>query len=365
MEYGQRTRTAEHTACRENQGRADSFYGRISSRSDTLIREKARSVQLLSHIFDSGTVVYEQIARSFPFRVAVRRFLASRSDHRCRSYQECASILGRLLAVSNQLAATYVCCLNPDDCAFLLEMAFHTAATTDKARRILHCFFRYAEQEGWCSGNPVAPLRVCANEEARVAVLSLEQVRQLLEASLLPQNLPCAPAVGMMLWAGIRPAEVARLSWRDVNLAEREIYVSPRHSKTGGARVVSIMPVLYQWLRKFRAARAVSPRIVPASWAERWRTLREWAGMTPWRADTLRHTFASYHLKLFGNLGILQQEMGHSESRLLRTRYLNMSGFTREDAAKFWNLDALLNRKYAETAMNGKELTCTAPYFIA
>ena len=40
----------------------------------------------------------------------------------------------------------------------------------------------------------------------------------------------------MMLYSGIRPHEVARLTWAQVDLRERAIYILPQHSKPGGWR---------------------------------------------------------------------------------------------------------------------------------
>ena len=57
-----------------------------------------------------------------------------------------------------------------------------------------------------------------------------------------------------------------------------------------------------------------------------------------WINDVLRHTFASYHLKHFKNLILLQAEMGHRDLNLLRSRYVNMQGITKDDAWIFFNL---------------------------
>lgn len=55
-----------------------------------------------------------------------------------------------------------------------------------------------------------------------------------------------------------------------------------------------------------------------------------------WSADALRHTYASYHAKWFRDFSLLQLEMGHRSSSLLRERYLNMEGVSRDRARLFW-----------------------------
>lgn len=57
-----------------------------------------------------------------------------------------------------------------------------------------------------------------------------------------------------------------------------------------------------------------------------------------WRPDVLRHTYASFHAKWFRDFPLLQMEMGHRSSALLRARYLNMEGVSRERAALFWEV---------------------------
>jgi len=80
----------------------------------------------------------------------------------------------------------------------------------------------------------------------------------------------------MMLYAGIRPHEVARLTWAQVDLREQAIYILPQHSKTGGARRVTIHKPLLRILRAHRWADG--ERICPPGWLWHWRELRRAAG---------------------------------------------------------------------------------------
>ena len=55
-----------------------------------------------------------------------------------------------------------------------------------------------------------------------------------------------------------------------------------------------------------------------------------------WVQDVLRHTYASYHAKLFRDLPRLQVNMGHRDISLLSSRYVNMSEIAKADAEKFF-----------------------------
>ena len=145
-----------------------------------------------------------------------------------------------------------------------------------------------------------------------------------------------------MLYAGIRPAEVERLTWDAVNMEERVVCLKALHSKTGGRRHVQIHPVLHRLLKEAQPSRKEDP-VCPPNWAEKWRRVRQHAGWNaahglPWIQDVLRHTYASYHAKHFRNFTELQYEMGHSGLHLLKSRYLNMQDISRQDASRFWDV---------------------------
>lgn len=84
--------------------------------------------------------------------------------------------------------------------------------------------------------------------------ISAQEIKDLWQTASTYQNGSCAAAVGMMLYAGIRPHEVVRLTWAQVDLRERAIYILPRHSKKGGARRVTIHKPLMKILRRYQGS---------------------------------------------------------------------------------------------------------------
>ena len=70
--------------------------------------------------------------------------------------------------------------------------------------------------------------------QRRVRSITPQEIEQITTTAESYQSGSCAAAVGMMLYAGIRPHEVARLTWEQVDLQEQAIYILPRHSKTSG-----------------------------------------------------------------------------------------------------------------------------------
>ncbi len=136
----------------------------------------------------------------------------------------------------------------------------------------------------------------------------------------------------------LRGCDAARLRWADVHCEEGVLTIAVRHSKTGGARRVELCPSLTRMLKR----QARSGLICPPRWEKRWLRLRQVAELATrsrrWIPDVLRHTFASYHALTHRNLPALQLQLGHRDSRLLLTRYLNLPTLRRKDAQRFWRV---------------------------
>ncbi len=233
--------------------------------------------------------------------------------------------------------------MNTAECQQVLNEAFAGSAHSyRKGRAILHSIFAYGMRQGWCSSNPVAAIDVPAVEEKEITPLTLEECRRLVETARTPRFRHCLPALGLMLFAGIRPGEVARLRWVDVHCEEGVVTVAPRHSKTGGARRVELCLPLRRMLCRLFPKGDANKAICPPRWEELWLRLRQRSGLTspqrPWVPDVLRHTFASYHAMTHRNLPALQLQLGHRDARLLLTRYLNLRPLRQADLAPFWQL---------------------------
>lgn len=296
------------------------------------------SATALTRIFDLGVEVYEDSMSSEVFARAIERFLEQKKDLRPASYREYKSVLRRMLRESPEYASRNVRSIRVKECLEMISKGNPSVHSFDKARRLLHCFFAYALQHNWCSENPVSRLQVRKKKELTVPVLRLTEISRLLNSVEKPEHRDCAAAVGLMLWAGLRPTEVTRLRWVEVDLEDMAVRVLPRVSKTGGARLVSIQPILLRWLKRFCPVEPGAGLVAPRNWVRRWQNLRRDADLIPWRADALRHTFASYHLRYFSDIQQLQLEMGHSTARLLFSRYLNLGFISKADAAAFWGL---------------------------
>lgn len=281
-------------------------------------------------IIELGIDAMKKQERTVTFEKAVEEALQARAGRRARTLCDFRYITRRFMKRCKGLAKRRVRAITTQECAEYMEMAFDTPSQRAKARRVLSGVFSTAVKRGWCCENPVARVEPPRVVEKRIEILKPNQIKDLLQAAEQYEGACCLPAVGMMLYAGVRPHEVARLTWEQVDLAGGAICILPQHSKTGGARMVTIHPPLLRLLQRCRQ----SGRVCPPQWLKHWRALRKQAGFAAWQPDVLRHTFASYHLRYFRDYAALQYETGHRDSSLLRTRYVDMRGVV--DAAVFW-----------------------------
>lgn len=303
---------------------------------------RLRGERRLNHcrqVIRFGAEQRRAVVSTVSFAQAAESALKQRQDRRPRTVTEFASVCRRLLRCCPDLAVRRINSMGTEDCAALLAAVFPTLRQRQKGRVILHGIFSHALRQGWCMQNPVRYLRLPAPSESEILPLTLPQLETLLRTARSPLHRCCMPPLGVMLWCGVRPAEVMRLDWSDIDREEHVIVLRPRHSKTGGWRHIPLRAVLQEWLEDY--GMRDDGALCPPDWGRRWKRLREAAGLIPWQQDVLRHTFASYHAKRFRDFPALQSEMGHRSAALLRTRYLSMRGLTAEGARLFWTPKAL------------------------
>ena len=242
----------------------------------------------------------------------------------------------RYLKSNSKLAECNFSEFSVSDCETWLSETFSTPSQFNKARTMFHGLFEFAFRREWCDRNPIKLIEKRKVVEKEIVPLTYAQAESLLKSAKVQKNSNCLPAVGLLLFAGIRPREVRRLKWKDIDLEENFITVRSQCSKTGGVRHVEIVPTLKRILTKHKGEDESA--ICPPNWRRKWKNIRENSGFKgTWVQDVLRHTYASYFAKRFRDLPRLQLNMGHRDLSLLRSRYVNMRGITAIGAKAFFN----------------------------
>ncbi len=306
------------------------------------VKGKAALMQALRRVLREGISGVRAQEKTVSFAEAAAESLARReaAGRRATTLRDLRHFIRRLQRVPG-LAERPLRAMGVAECRQVLEAAFAGSAHSyRKGRTIMHSIFAYGLRQGWCATNPVSAVEVPAVEEREIVPLTLPECRRLVEVAKSPHFRDCLPALGIMLYAGVRPGEVSRLCWADVHCEEGVLTIAARHSKTGGARRVELCPPLRRLLRQQQGA--ADSAVCPPRWLKRWQRLRQAAGLAGrgqrWVPDVLRHTFASYHVLTHRDLPALQLQLGHRDSSLLMTRYLNLPALRRAEKGEFWAL---------------------------
>lgn len=214
-------------------------------------------------------------------------------------------------------------------------------------RRALSRFFEWAKAARYCESNPcegtIAP--DLAEIKARVPhILTAAEAEKLVGFAVGFKEGKLAPYVTLALFAALRPEELSRLSWQDIDLKRKVVTIRVDVAKTKSEREVELSPNAVQLLTPFAATR---PEIVPANFQKNFDTIKEHAGygtpdpkdqerkhLRPWAQDTLRHTAASFRFALVQDEGKVATWCGHSVT-VLRRHYKRLIGQPGQ-VKRFW-----------------------------
>jgi integrase len=202
--------------------------------------------------------------------------------------------------------------------------------TVKNWRATVRAFFGWALRQRAVDTNPVDAVARPKVARGAPAIWAPAALGKLLRAA--PPAL-AAPLV-TQAFCGLRTAEVLRLNWREVNLANGLVEVTAGKSKGAGRRLVKIEPNAAQWLA-LHAGNAAGP-----VWAGTWRGYHTAAKRLArslgfaWVPNGLRHSYASYHLGHFGDAGRLAHEMGHANTAMIYQHYREL--VPPAAAARYW-----------------------------
>ncbi len=283
--------------------------------------------------------------KEMSFTEGLSLYIESKSHLRSDSFRDIKYLSNRLMKSNSDFSKYNFSDFSPADCEIWLTQTFATPSQFNKGKTMLHGLFEFAFRREWCERNPLKLVERKKVIEKEIKPLSLNQTQELIKTAKSPKYKECVAAVAILAFAGVRPREVRRLKWKDIDLEESSITVRAQCSKTGGIRQVEMPPVLKNLLNKEKKTN-LDAAICPTNWLSRWKHIREESGFKGnWIQDVLRHTYASFYAKYYRNLSRLQLNMGHRDQSLLRSRYVNMNNITRQDAKSFFTLDKIVRYK--------------------
>jgi site-specific recombinase XerD len=197
-------------------------------------------------------------------------------------------------------------------------------------RTVLHTLFNYATAKGYAADNPVERTERIKVRNGDAEIFKPTEIARLLESARVnyPDFLPCL-AIGA--FAGLRSAEIERLSWSDIDLTSRHIVVSAGNAKTASRRIVPIHDGLAAWLMPYanregkvwqessvlfykRQEAVAAATVVKADESKGIKAQKA----VEWKSNALRHSYASYRFAQTGDAGRVAGECGNSAAVIHR-----------------------------------------------
>lgn len=203
----------------------------------------------------------------------------------------------------------------------------NSSRTRKNVRTTINTLYAYARAEGFVAkDHPGVPQpgkkRV---ERCNVQVFTPDEMQKLLAAAKPEVAVPLA----LTAFAGIRAAEVKRLDWERINLAEGHIEIIAKIAKTGIRRLAPIPDNLKAWLTKF-FHHGGKVCIFSNLWLQ-YEKVAEASGVK-WKRNALRHGFASYRVADIKDIPRTAFEAGNSP-QVIQRDYLKVVS---ERQAKQW-----------------------------
>lgn len=218
--------------------------------------------------------------------------------------------------------------ISPDDIeAFFQENGFAMGTRVTMLGRLC-TLFGYAVRRGYCEHNPVLRLERPVLEQKPPLILKPAEAETLLSFAGYVSMLAY---VVIGLFAGVRPIEIERLTWEDVDVGRGIIRVDAAASKVRRRRIIELEPNAVAWLKTIDQSKPITPGQKRAKLRSLAMVLKkEWMPH-----DCLRHTAASFLMARYQDAGKVSSILGNSPSVLLNRYYELVSP---EDAETFWNI---------------------------
>lgn len=195
----------------------------------------------------------------------------------------------------------------------------------------LSCMFSYAKRKKYITENPCSGMDRPRIDPKPPVIFTVDEADKLLRwlATEGRRRWRLAQVV-LGLFTGIRPVELTRIYWRDIELERALVRVDASASKVRQRRIVPLPQNAVEWLK-------LCPRTDKPIGAIRWKwiaTLERGTGLK-WSNDVLRHSAASYLLAKHDDCGKVSRWLGNSPVILLN-HYTELVG--KAEAGRYFNI---------------------------
>ena len=272
---------------------------------------------------------------------ASAEFILKKTEKKLRS-RTLEDYESRLSPLLKQFGNRTVNSLASADLEPLITRPGNSAYTTNGNRRVLHTFLSWCVKRKYISANPVSDIEKAEIDDKEPEILTLSEVKSLLRTAASHKKGKLLPYVVLAMFSALRPKELTRLRWDQIDLGQKMIRVDGLVAKRRKRRIVELSDNAVVWLQGCQGK-----PIAPMNWRRDFDALRRLAGfrgsyprqgdesLKPWPQDVVRHTAVSFHFAFYENEHKTAKWAGHHPD-VLHAHYKGL--VSRDDAEEFWGL---------------------------
>ena len=209
--------------------------------------------------------------------------------------------------------------------------------TTRNFRTVLRGFFGYCRSKGWCSAIPTDRMTTTSvkgtggeTDDGEIQTFTPDELSRLLHAAP-PDFLPC---LVLGAFCGLRSAEIERVHWEDIKLSTGNVVLKRGKSKTRNRRIAPLCPAAQAWLAPYATRTGPVWSGTHDAFYNAQEATAAAAGVE-WKANGLRHGFASHRLAQTKDEVRVAYELGNSPV-VVRGHYDAL--VDEKDAAAWFNI---------------------------
>ena len=255
----------------------------------------------------------------------VEEFISSKRANGCsiRYIEDCTWRLRRF-ARDFQVSICHTCTRDLED--WLGKMST-SIVTRNDFRRLIITLYNFARRRGYLPRDRETEARWLEKPRLKSKPIQIFTPQELGELMAVATGQPKL-AIALGAFTGIRSAELLRLRWENFNWEEQVIDLGCDQTKTASRRLVPILEPLRAWIAPFvKREGSVLGYSLPVCLAEAFATTAKKADKARkaddpdapdfrWKANGLRHSYASYRLAMVEDVAKVSLEMGNSPQKI-------------------------------------------------
>ena len=235
----------------------------------------------------------------------------------------------RLRPLKDDLGHVAIDVVSGDDLKKILSK--HKPQNRANYQRYFSMFFRWCVKNGSRDSNPIDRMEAVKLDDHAPEVYTPNQVAAIFKSTTTEMT----PYLALAFFGGVRPDEIRRLDWSDIELTDGVIHIRASVSKTKRARFVEMPKNLREWLATCPNREGL---VFPHSTSSlhRWRTKVYRDAGAPSIQDGARHSAATYFLALH-TIEETTEMLGHSDKVLFR-HYRGLMKGKKTKAKKYFDI---------------------------